>query len=193
MTLALVLGGASCVWDDALAALRLATPDVVLAINDMIPLWPGVIDHAVSLHPDQLPGWIAAREANSTLPAGFKSVWSHRNGLVVTKTTPDWAGSSGLFAVKVALFELNIDGVIVAGVPMTRSDHFVRRAEWLSCGAFINGWSVRIAQIKPRTRSMSGWTREQLGAPTPPWLASINARPPDKNLIAIVKHATLPK
>ena len=35
---------------------------------------------------------------------------------------------------------------------------------------FQAGWIVKEAQVKPFTRSMNGWTKEFLGAPTLEWL-----------------------
>lgn len=178
--LALVIGGAECVWDDALAALALAAPDTVYVINDMIPRWPGPIE-AVTLHPIKLSGWLCQRNAMGL--AAPVSAWAHRPDVGVTRITDDWQGSSGLFAVKIAL-EQEHRGVLLAGVPMDRAQHhFVRGRPWPSASAFLKGWRLHMDAIKPHTRSMGGWTREQLGAPDREWLASIDARPPNQNLI----------
>lgn len=182
--LALVLGGAACVWDDARALLALAAPDAIFAINDMIPRWPGRVDYAVTLHPDKLGDWLALRRDNGFGPPG--EVWAHRRAEHVTKFTNDWAGSSGLFSIKIAIGE-GFGGVVVAGVPMDSSEHFVRGKPWGSARAFQKGWIKNMAAIKPVARGMSGWPREQLGPPTPEWLASINAAPPDESLIARVR------
>jgi hypothetical protein len=192
MTLALVLGGGASVWADAAAALRLANPDAVFAINDMISFWPGPVHYAVSLHPDKLDQWIKARASNPTLPPGFIDIWAHRHLGPVTKVTPDWNGSSGLLAVKVALVELKMDGVILAGVPMNRTKHFVRNRVWFSASSFHNGWMTHHKAIRTRVRSMSGWTMEQFGPPTNEWLADVGARDPDLRFVDVVRNFAVP-
>ncbi len=185
--LALVLGGAACVWDDALAALRLARFDLVLAVNDMIPRWPGPLDCAVTLHPDNLPGWLAARRIKGRRDPG--EVWAHRLAPSVTRTTSDWRGSSGLLAVKVALVEHAADGVVLAGVPIDRSEHFARPGKpWGDAHAFYGGWCDHKAQIERRTRSLSGWTGKTFGPPKPEWLVEIKAGPPDGGLIELIER-----
>lgn len=187
MTIALILGGASCVWDDAKAALALADPDAVIAINDMIPAWPGKIDYAVTLHPNKLPMWLAKRRERG-METDFPC-WAHRrdraNG--VTHYCSDWQGSSGLFAIKVAIQQIGISGAILAGVPMTPTPHFVRGESkpWKSANAFIAGWKRHMDEIKSVARSMSGWTRQQLGAPTPEWLAKNKAKPPSPDHLSL--------
>lgn len=89
-----------------------------------------------------------------------------------------WLGTSGLYAVQIALEELGFAGVILAGVPidadagtmapehslMTDADRVNRyRPEWL----------LALPSIGTRTRSMSGWTQEILGAPDAEWLQSL--------------------
>jgi hypothetical protein len=190
-SLALVVGGSQFVWEDALAALVLATPDAVFVINDMIPRWPGPI-HAVTLHPDKLPGWLGQRDANGFEPPA--SVWAHRRDRNATHVADDWQGSSGLFAVKIALFEQRYRNVLLAGVPMDRTlPHFVRGRPWSSASAFLKGWRLHMAAIKSRTRSMGGWTAEQLGWPSNEWLAGIYARPPDSALMESVRRASMEK
>lgn len=173
MPLALVVGGASCVWQDVEAAMRLATPDAFFVINDMIPRWPHRLDYVTTLHPDKLDGWLTARKKAGHPAPG--QVWAHRHAKLVDKVTNDWAGSSGLFAVKLAL-ELKFSGVILAGVPMTpEENHFVRQVKWSSARTFRNGWQKHLTDIKHKVRSMSGWTKSILGEPTPEWLVSIGS------------------
>jgi hypothetical protein len=175
MSLALILGGAACVWDDAKAALELVRPDLFVAVNDMIAKWPGNLDAVASLHPHNLPRWLAARRDAGFDPPG--EVWSHIRAPAVTKTTSDWRGSSGLFAVKIALIEHACSGAILAGVPMDRSENFARPGKpWPDAHAFYPGWSARKRDIEKRARSMSGWTRLLLGAPTPEWLEAMKAK-----------------
>ena len=187
MTVALVLGGAACVWADALAALRLFKPDIVIATNDMIPRWPAHVDCAVTLHPDNLPGWLDGRAARG-LPAPGE-VWSYRAAPRVQRTTKDWRGSSGLLGIKVALIECRTTGAVVAGVPLDKTEHFVRGKPWGDAYAFFPGWADHKRDIKDRARSMSGWTRAQLGEPDADWLDRMDAMPPDPALIEMVERS----
>lgn len=177
MATCLILGGAACVWKDAKLALRMFTPDVVIAINDMIAQWPTRIDYACTLHPEKLAQWLADRKAN-----GYSAVtetWSHRNQAAlrggaqypaVKHVAVDWSGSSGLFAVKVARLE-KLAPIILAGVPLVNTEsHFVRERPWGAASAFHGGWRKRQKEIAPYVRSMSGWTAELLGKPTVGWL-----------------------
>jgi hypothetical protein len=188
MTLALVVGGARCVWDDAVEVYRRATPDLVIVANDMIPRWPFPLDHAVTLHPQKLPGWLNARLAiGRDRP---RVVWSHCREANVDRVTADWQGSSALLALKIALVELKADAAVLAGVPLDRSPHFIRSTgEWTDAHTFVAGWRARQKEVEPRTRSMSGWPRTMFGEPTPDWLASIGARPADPSKVAAILAA----
>jgi hypothetical protein len=165
-----VLGGASCVFDDAKLALGLFTPDAVFAINDMIARWPERVDYVVTLHPEKLAGWLRQRKK-----AGYGmhfQTWAHArkpNSLPVDRVTPDWGGSSGLFACKVALEE-GFDKIVLAGVPMTvRDKHFVRNKEWSAATGYLAAWKKRHPLLKDNVRSMSGFTRDLLGEPCAVW------------------------
>jgi hypothetical protein len=183
MAVALVIGGAECVWNDAKEALSMFTPDAVFVTNDMIAHWPTRLDYAVTLHPEKIVEWIRRRKI-----AGFSEpgeIWAHhmRSGQIVQRSTPDWGGSSGLFAVKIALEE-GFDGIVLAGVPMVpEAKHFVRKSDWVAGHSFKKAWSNHLEAIKPKTRSMSGLTKELLGGPTAKWLLSIEAAPSDPDRV----------
>lgn len=91
--IALILGGASSVWDEHAAAEDLlCRGHLVVAANLAGIHYPGRLDAWATLHPELLPGWAAQRKGNSD----FRSF------------TPDdvaerWSGSSGLYAAQVAL------------------------------------------------------------------------------------------
>ena len=110
-----------------------------------------------------MPGSPAARCAAIRRPG---EVWSYRAAPHVQKITADWRGSSALFAVKVVLVEAGISGAILAGAPMDRTPHFVRPGAWSDAHAFFPGWYDHRKLITPRLRSMSGWTKQLVGAPT---------------------------
>jgi hypothetical protein len=171
---AIIVGGAECWARDLEAARRLLNGCKIryFYINDQIKSFPE-LGTACTLHPDKLNGhiaWLTVRRA-AGLPEP-EQVWAHRRHAVVTHDTAsiDWSGSSGLFAVQVALSE-GYKKIIACGIPMTVDDgHFERRQKWQSAIKFREGWTRHRDEIKPYFRSMSGWTREQFGEPDEFWL-----------------------
>jgi len=170
--IALVIAGAETVLAEAafaeelLASLGLRQR-TTFAINDMIGDYPKECV-AVTLHPDKLPRWLEARRrAGHPAPA---AIWAHRQGnALVTNVTNDWAGSSALFAAKIAL-QTSHGRIILCGAPMTVSKHYLRGTHWTSAIGFRRGWNAHLADIKDYVRSCSGWTADLLGQPTAEWL-----------------------
>lgn len=141
---------------------------LTIAGNDMISEFGSHIDHAATLHPDKLAMWLGARMTKG-LPAPGK-IWSHRPFPNVTNWTRDWAGSTGLFCVKVAR-EIGHTHVILCGVHMTvEGNHFVRKTRWDAANGFIRGWTGRLVELKGYVRSYGGWTREVFGVPDDEWI-----------------------
>jgi hypothetical protein len=149
----MVVGGADCVWGDIVALAERGYTDLpVFAVNDM-----GVdlarLDHWVTLHPEKLGAWQDARAA-----------WGGSDAYVVWEYNgDDWGGSSGLFAVRIAM-DLGFKRVILCGVPMDDRPHVSGKA-WPNVGEFRPAWEERRELLAPVVRSMSGWTREQFGLP----------------------------
>lgn len=173
MTIALVVGGAECVWKDLEAAqalcLQYGREFEAFIINDMIAQYPGKA-RAVSLHPDKLESWLTKRQ-QAGLPKPLQ-VWTHRAHKLSTNATPDFGGSSGLFAAKIAHHNCGIAQVLLCGVPMTpEGNHFVRHAPWRAFYSFRKAWEREMPTLG-FLRSMSGWTAEKLGKPTPEWLSA---------------------
>jgi hypothetical protein len=169
---ALVLGGSENVFTEFYKAKELCDQahrdTIIIACNDMIAQCPEPIDHAVTLHPEFFHLWFKARQ-----DAGFPPltrIWSHRSYVGFTDHTKDWIGSTGLLALKIAR-EIACTHIILCGVPMTcEDDHFVRHRRWQAAHGFRRGWGRHVHLLKPFTRSMSGWTREQFGFPDYMWL-----------------------
>lgn len=166
----LILGGAACVWDDADKALALGEYDAVMAVNDMIADWPGRLDYAVTLHPDKLPDWLRRRKQKGN--PGRPQTWAHKGSGQKTPVdcqAQDWAGSSGLLGVRIGLME-GFGRIVLAGVPMEpTSAHYFDAKPWTDGKRYRSGWIAHKDEIAPYVRSMSGWTREFLGAPDPAW------------------------
>lgn len=171
--IALVLGGASSVWDDLAAAKQLigSRNNITVAANLAGIHMKGPLDAWATLHPDHLPSWRAQRTA------------ARRNGDARTFTplqvAERWPGSSGLYAAQVALFEMGAGGAILCGVPMeTKAGHFINPGAWASTTDYRRAFELALPVIGGRVRSMDGWTRELFGPPTTAWLEAIStARP----------------
>jgi hypothetical protein len=178
LTVALVLGGANCLWADVEAALDLGEFAAVVACNDASASWPGQLDAMVSLHAEKLHFWMARRtKAGHPPPA---RLFTKENGAPKIEATAtryrfpgqDRTGSSALFALKVALIDLGLDKAVLCGVPMTEEGrHFFDAASWRGAPNHRAGWTQALPQIASRARSMSGWTRDLLGAPDAAWLS----------------------
>lgn len=149
--------------------------------NDMIALFPHVIDFAGTLHPDKMHAWLGLRtKYGHPMPLG--STWCHRSYRDFTHHTRDWQGSSGLFMTKIAR-EQGYTRVVLCGVPMSvEAEHFVRHRRWDAAAGFARGWRRHEYALIPYVRSMSGWTQERFGAPTFTWLTGvIEDRHPTRN------------
>jgi hypothetical protein len=184
MIRALVLGGAASVYDDARAAQEIAseagvTFDLVLAANAIAVHWPTRITHLISLHPEKLAAWQAARRERGGNDDYLTVTTARPNVRLmprVDRVSRDWGGSSGLFGVKVALEEM-ADVIVLAGVPMTRSPHFDSDAPWRDRDSFVNAWKRWRKHYAANTRSMSGYTQSLLGAPDVAFMTGAGRQP----------------
>jgi len=174
----IILGGAACVWDDLAKAERLCDADCVIAINDAGASHNGHLDHWVSLHPEKFDNWLRQRTARGLSPPG--SIWFHKNvGEREVRrfggefrSLEDLGGSSGLFAVRVAL-EVGATHVILCGVPMDpEQGHYFDKKPWKEGRKYQAAWEKSRDEMAGRVRSMSGWTARLLGEPDEVWLSS---------------------
>lgn len=181
-TTALVLGGAECVWDDidALEAmLGHPWPGVVIVVNDMGykaghngRVWDRPVHHWATLHAEKLAQWRSQR-SKAGLP-GRPITWSSVRRTIVDRHFQGWAdGSSGLYAVSVALLGLRHPRVVGCGIPLDQRANTFSGREWRSCQRYRRGWNTHAKQIRGRFRSMSGWTRQQFGAPSVDWIGLV--------------------
>lgn len=175
---ALALGGADGVWQDverSEAILGEQWWGLVVACNRAGVDWPGRLDAWCSLHPEKLLSvWAPARITDEY------ETWSDPNrgerGAAPTDHHLDnWGGSSGLFAVQVAL-EVGADRVVACGMPMDRRAHYHGTAAWTEYENFRAAWERKADELEPHVKSMSGWTRELLGTPTRAWIDTQVAR-----------------
>jgi hypothetical protein len=182
MRVALVLGGAACVWSDVDAAQALGEFAGAVGCNHIGIDWPGRLDAWVTLHLEYQGQWARARRArglpdhhaiigneaarSSTKPQGCIDRFTE-NGF----PGQVHGGSSGLFALKVALVDLGFDRAVLCGVPMEPGAAHIRDAgPWVHADHYRKAWIEALPQIRDRARSMGGWTQQLLGAPDAGWI-----------------------
>lgn len=170
MTTCIVLGGAACVWDDL--ETYTGPCDGVAACNAIGAEYGNRLDAWVSLHPEHLLQFAAARVQRLLRPA---PLYSHRQPVPASRGHIDVltdirfpghadSGGSGLFAVKVALVDLGFDRVVLCGIPLDDAPHFDGKPS-PTIPQNRAAWEAIPTEYKARMRSMSGWTREHMGAP----------------------------
>lgn len=168
MRTCLILGGGRDVYSDHKAALALGDFAGAVIVNLVGRAWPQPLDAWVSLHGDKLKRpWRAGREMRGLPP--------HRRLLSMDDCDhrfpgQDLPGSSGLFAVKVALDELSFDRAVLCGVPLTLTPHFDDFEPWRYAENYHAGWRQALPHIADRVRSVGGWTETLLGRPDAAWI-----------------------
>ena len=179
MKLALVLGTSAAALEEFQRARAFARTNAlelrVIAVNDAIKDCP-VKPHAFCT---VISGQVAAGRFLDGVNADGVLMFARRPSpeLPAACVKPKWQGTSGLYAVQIALEELGAEGVILAGVPIdaghgARSPHSLM-GEPARVERYRAEWIKALPAIKHRVRSMSGWTRDLLGAPSPDWLTQL--------------------
>ena len=173
----LVLGSARTAIEDIQAAKDLVRYEGLVVCNDMIARWPGPVTAAVSLHAEKMAEWLRRRKgAGHPVPARVfvpdRAAARYPAGEATGSLLPGQSnsGSSGLFAVKVALVDLGFDKAVCAGIPMTLTAHLGDREPWSGAERHRAGWKEAEVFLRRRVRSMSGWTKMLLGAPDTDWI-----------------------
>jgi hypothetical protein len=177
MKKALVVGSAPCVFEDLFDAPK--WPKIVVNWAGIRHLGP--IEFWASLHRHLIYEGIKIRRdkgGDMAFTAWAKAPAGERVPNVPSPTKMKhyinkWgAGSSGWYAIEVALKELGYDRLILCGIPMTGEttiqkagiEERIRNDE-----PFIETlrprWSLHMDKLQGKVKSMSGWTRELLGGP----------------------------
>lgn len=179
---ALVVGCAANLWSDVAAARELGSFDVVYCVKAAGVHWPAAFQVWVTLHPEYMDNYEDQRRRLG-LPNGYQIVAPLKTELgthggagrnIARRVSYRWPGmtgsaSSGIYGAKVALDD-GYDRVVLAGIPMTRGDHFERGQPWLQLGSFMPGFEIALPHLRGHVRSMSGYTAEVLGVPNVEWL-----------------------
>lgn len=163
----LIAGTARCVWGDLAAFNELDIPDVkIMAVNFIGTVWPlGHLDHWASIHQEEWMWryWLQAR-LNGTNDVGTDIITPALRQVCDREKQ----GTSGLFAACVAFRYLGCTNGWLAGVPMDGSGHFYDPPGLTSDydgDHYAVLWQEANRNLfKGRLKSMSGRTREWLGA-----------------------------
>jgi hypothetical protein len=193
MKSALVIGCASEVWRDVIAAQRLARYDAIYCVKQMGIHYPHAFNVWVTLHPEVMDEYetqrhqkgfpngyqIVAPPPNELGMHGAKGNITRRASYVLADDLSASAGS-GLYGAKVAL-EDGFDKVVLAGIPMTAdSGHFLPKSRnvygqvrgdiWRDVNSFLVGMEIALPRMQGKVKSMSGYTMKVLGAPSAEWI-----------------------
>ena len=162
----IIMGSARCLYDDLS---HLPYQGDVMAVNWAGLLYPMNKRHWVSLHPEEIPHYLGLDKTNR-LQKDHIFTHSTRDAEVVWDfDDPEIGnGTSSLFATLVAL-ALGYTPVVLAGVPLDGTGNLYHPPDYL-----INSWADgsshdKWLEYRPlfvnRVFSLSGFTREILGAP----------------------------
>lgn len=171
--IALILGGARCVWDDLRAAKALIgdRAHMIVAANEAGTRYEGKLDAWVSLHPDlfanALPRRLKAGRNKPLLYAPAK----HPDTPGIKPVATRWDASSSLYAAQIAMKQLKAKKVILCGAPLDRdAGHIAVAGPWGKPDRYRAGLIEALPEIEHKVRSMGGWTADILGRPHQDWL-----------------------
>lgn len=173
---ALLMAGGSRVREDVVAALKMFTPDLFIAVNDFGAEWLGRLDHWVSNHPDKMAGWLDKRAAHGLAPPGRVWTVTHKADGCPYQHVVNPGGGSSATAVAVAR-EMGAESIVLAGVPLTSTPHFFDDVPWCSreVAHYQRAWRRQKKEMIKDIRSMSGgFTEDLLGRPTMEWIEGLN-------------------
>jgi hypothetical protein len=174
---AIVFGSAANAQDD-LEAARLLAPDApIVCVNDSLKACThSPVVAFATLHPERHKRFLEGANLDGV------ALYAHQEcrgwpGKVAKEL---WGGTSGLFAVQIALEVMGFAGVICAGVPIS-SDYGTAyklqpgRYKWAGGSEvrYRKNWTAALPALEGRVKSMSGWTRDLLGAPSREWLVGL--------------------
>lgn len=166
-----IVGSAPCVGDDIAAftsafGLQPSAYDLMLIGFDSVDKCLFPAKYFATYHPTEIQ---MSQERRAK--AGGNTNWtiiSHQQheGLVniIIPLVGVPSGSSALLGVHAGIQE-EYKKIIVCGCPLTGKNDKGNDYE-----VFRKGWEAKLSEIKDYVRSMSGWTKELVGAPTAEWL-----------------------
>jgi hypothetical protein len=147
-----------------------------LTVNKLVETFPGHVEHCYSNEPSVLLRFIAARRQEYTREFEAPSHTHSISGGAAWTWPFGGHGTSGLGAVLVGL-GLGYDRIVLCGIPLDDGPHngepHWRRCAFksseaagsVSTGRNSHWWRAKQLAFDDKVRSMSGRTREWLGAP----------------------------
>ena len=172
MNTLIIIGSAPCDAADLAALVDLARgADLINGTFDLMAIGLDAISCRLPLkyvatnHHEDIP---AIRERRAAMGGNLDyRLISFKPGPGVDIVQPlgPVSGSSSLLGALAAI-TLGYDRIVLCGCPLAGN-----APEGNPYEAFRPGWSAEFRAVRDRVRSMSGWTRELLGAPTAGWLA----------------------
>jgi hypothetical protein len=168
----IITGSAPCTVEDIERVPGYRDFDFMAIGLDAVDKYPWPILYVVTYHPEKLPEALERRAAIGN--TDYQTI-SHISELAekgtVTKYDVDiiepHEGSSGSSAMlgTLAGLRLGYKRIILCGCPLQGKNLIGGSYE-----GFQAGWEAKKKVVAEFVRSMSGWTREFLGAPTDDWL-----------------------
>lgn len=163
--LCLIVGSGPTVWDDVEAFWAMEPPGHdVCCVNHIGTRWPCSFRHWMSLH-----GALLSKISRDRRPDCGEAPMLHSNkpqgDAVLVWRYKDPQGSSGLFALHVALTRLGYKRAVLAGIPIADEGQDASYAT-----NYLQAWRERAPSYGDSVRSMSGNTNGLFGAPTKEWL-----------------------
>ena len=172
--IAVILGGARCVWDDLRAAKALigGRPHLIVAANHAGTRYEGDLDAWVSLHPDFFANALPRRVRAGLNKPPLYAPTKHSDSPGIKPVAPRWDGSASLYAAQIALKQLKAGKVILCGAPLDAdAGHIAIPGPWGHSERYRAGFLAAPASVTGMIRSMGGWTADLLGHPDADWLA----------------------
>lgn len=168
----IIIGAAPCAQDDKNATLKLLNlagckADFMAIGLDAINCSKS-IKYLATYHPGDI---IEARKrrADAGLNTDYEVIShiQHQGSVQMILPCEKPSGSSALLGV-LAGIKLGYEKIIVCGCPLEG-----KNTKNFDYANFQKGWTAKLAEIKEKTRSMSGWTGALLGAPVKEWLVPL--------------------
>lgn len=164
----IISGGAPCVLDDmnAFASPILIECDYMAIGLDAVDKYPQHIKYMATYHPAEIPEIKTRRESigGNTDYQVISHVGQAGVDIIEPLLPGERSGSSALLGTLAAI-KLGYTRIVLCGCPMTGKNSTNGAYE-----TFQIGWEQKKKALAYRVRSVSGWTREFLGAPTEEWL-----------------------
>ena len=164
----LIIGSAPCVYADIERAQVFGDFDVMAIGIDALDKYSGAFAFVASNHQEDIMP-IHAVMLQRSEACGYNGPYlmiapEHWRGVQIVEPYRPPSGSSAITGAFAAI-RLGYEKIILCGCPLTGN-----APEGNPYEAFRPGWETHRAVFDGIVKSMSGWTRDLLGAPTEEWL-----------------------